>query len=215
MRLRGWMLAAAAMTLAGAGAGAAQASTPGTPQKIKCPVGGETFTFIGYASYSRWGSLPDGQPIGSAPFPIAIPQCPTNGLPIFDEFDEPTIARLATLVNGPEFRALVAAGETQRYRAQWLMARLGRPEIDRTWVLLNAGWEAKNAGDAARARRYGEEYVAAAAALPGDGLDVHGLKARRANALRHLPQNLRTAPHQSACWCRRVWHLPWPCHSPR
>jgi hypothetical protein len=166
--------------------GTAEASTPGTPQKIKCPVGGETFTFTGYASYSRWGSLPDGQPVGSAPFPLTIPQCPGNGLPIFDSFDKATVDKLTPLVNGPEFRALVAGGETQRYLVYWLMTRLGRPDADRAWVLLNAGWEAKNRGDTARARRYAEEYVVAAGALSGESLDVHGLKARRVNALREL-----------------------------
>jgi hypothetical protein len=174
--------------LAGAMAlgGTAEASTPGAPQKIKCPVGGETFTFTGYASYSRWGSLPDGQPVGSAPFPLAIPQCPKNGLPIFDTFDKATVATLTPLVNGPEFDALVANGETQRYLVYWLMTRLGRPDTDRAWVLLNAGWEAKNRGDTARARRYAEEYVAVAGAPSGESLDVQGLKARRVNALREL-----------------------------
>lgn len=178
--------AAVVLALAVGTATVAAASTPGSPQRITCPVGGQVFTYTGYASYSRWGSLPDGQPTGSVAYPIAMPQRPTNGLPLFDDFDADTVRRLTPLVTSPAFVALRRAGETQRYLAQWLMMRLDRPALDRTWVLLNASWEAKNAGDAARVRRYNDEYVTAAGALTGEGLDVHGLKARRVNALREL-----------------------------
>lgn len=167
-------------------AACAGASTPGTPQRIRCPVGGKAFSFTGYASYSRWGALPDGQPVGSAPFPLAIPECPDNGLVVFDEFDAATVAKLTPLIASADYQQL--RGETQRYRVQWLQAKLGGREVDVLWTLLAASWEAKNGEDAARATRYGEEFVRRTLALPDDptSLAVLALKARAVNALREL-----------------------------
>lgn len=177
----GWALLAGAALASGAGA-----STYGMPRTIRCPVGGETFQWPTLASYSRWGALPDGQPIGSAPFPLPIPQCPKNGLPVYDDFDKAAVAKLAPLVASAEFKALRAAGETPRYLTQWLQQRMGAPAIDSAWVLLQASWEAKNRDDPARASRYNAEYVTRAASLAGDPLAVHGMAARRVNALREL-----------------------------
>lgn len=165
---------------------AGPASTYGTPQTIRCPIGGEKFQWPSLMSYSTWGRMPDGQPLGSASFPIPIPQCPKNGLPLYDEFDKATVAKLTPLVASAGFARLRAAGETPRYLVQWLQQQLGAPAIDSAWVLLQAGWEAKNLGDPARVARYNEEYVARVATLTGDPLPVHGMKARRVNALREL-----------------------------
>lgn len=174
-------------TLALAAAVAAGASTFGSPRTIKCPVGGRSFTYVDLASYSRWGALPDGQPVGSASFPIPIPQCPDNGLVLFDEFDRATVRRLEPLVKGPEYQALRRT-ETQRYLVQRLQGGLGIGEVDRLWTLLEATWEAKNADEPARAARYNEEFVRRATALADDpnSLSPLALKARAANALREL-----------------------------
>jgi len=55
-----------------AGGTPAQAGMP-YPEKMKCAVGGESFTHIGTMSYSTWGSRPDGKPYGSWRFPIELP----------------------------------------------------------------------------------------------------------------------------------------------
>lgn len=133
------------------------------------------------------GSLPDGQPVGSAEFPIAPPQCPDNGLVLFDAFDAATVRRLTPLVGGGEYQALRRT-ETRYYLVHWLQERLGIGGTATLWSLLAATWEAKNAGDAAQATRYNELLVRRARALPDDpaSLEVLALKARAANALREL-----------------------------
>lgn len=173
----------AALLLAGAG----HASTIASPTRMTCPVGGKAFSHRGYASYSTWGALPDGQPVGSAPFPIEIPECPDNGLVVYDEFDAATVRRLTPLVLGADYQRL-RAGDTQRFRMQWLQARLGAAESDTAWTLLSATWEAKNAGDAVLAARYNDEFVRRARALQDDpaSLATLALKARAVNALREL-----------------------------
>lgn len=167
--------------------GVANTSTIAPPTKMTCPVGGRTFTHSSYGSYSTWGSLPDGQPVGSAPFPIGMPECPDNGLVLYDEFDAATVRRLTPLVTGAEYQRL-RARNTQRYRAQWLQTRLGAAESDTVWTLLGATWEAKNAGNAQLAARYNEEFVRRTLAIPDDpaSLAPLALKARAVNALREL-----------------------------
>jgi hypothetical protein len=179
--MRGWLLAVA---LGVAGTASARTFFPRT---VKCPVGGKPFEYMAYGSYSRWGVLPDGQPVGSAEYPLEMPQCPDNGLVLFDEFDTPTIARLTPLVRSPEYQALRRT-ETRYYLAHWLQVKLGAAEADRLWMLLTAGWEAKSRGTPEQAVRYQAEFVRGALALPDDPalLTPLALKARAVNALREL-----------------------------
>lgn len=173
---------AAVMTMASPAA----ASTY-SPVTTKCPVGGQTFTYMGYSSYSRWGALPDGQPVGSAQFPITLPQCPDNGLVLFDDFDKATVAKLTPIVLGPDYQALRRT-ETRYYLAWWLRGRLGETGVQPLWTLLAATWEAKNGADAAQVTRYAEEFVSRVKALPADpgSMEIVALQARAANALREL-----------------------------
>lgn len=169
-----------------AAAGMAAASTL-APVTTRCPVGGKRFTYIGYASYSTWGALPDGQPVGSAPFPIPIPSCPDNGLVLYDTFDAATAKRLAPIVRGEEYQRLRRT-ETSYYLAYWLRTQLGETGPAPLWTLLAATWEAKNADDPTRATRYAETFIAKVAALPEDpaSIELVALRARAANALREL-----------------------------
>ena len=180
MKLRHIIMAATMM------AAPAVASTF-APVTTACPVGGKRFTYQGYASYSTFGGLPDGQPIGSAQFPIEIPQCPDNGLVLYRDFDKATIARLTPIVLGPEYQAL-RKGETRYYLAQWLETKLGGAEPQIAPLLLAATWEAKNGADPAQASRYNAEFVKRATALPDDPATLRSLalKARAANALREM-----------------------------
>lgn len=156
-------------------------------QKVKCPVGGKTFKYMALASISEWGALPDGMPLGSGTFPVELPQCPTNGLVMYRDFTPQDIAKLTTYIEGPEYQALRAAGETPHYLAYQIAKVLGDPRP--YWLLLAAGWEAKNRDEhGARARRYNEEFVAVVRALPAEAATFESiaLRVRSANALREL-----------------------------
>jgi hypothetical protein len=86
-------------------------------EKVKCPVGGEKFKYMGLASISEWGALPDGMPLGSGRFPTLPPQCPSNGLVMYRDFTPQEVSKLAVFVAGPEFRLC-------GLRAKHLLSRL-------------------------------------------------------------------------------------------
>ena len=153
--------------------------------EMKCPIGGKTFTHMSSASYSRWGTRPDGKPYGSWEFPIAIPVCPDNGLAVYKDFSKEELAKLKPLVRSPGYQAM-RGRDTPYYAAYWLMTRLGDADEDRLWALLQASWEAD--GRPELKRRYQEEYAAGAAAMPAKPgeLDWLALQGRAANALREL-----------------------------
>jgi hypothetical protein len=158
------------------------ANTPMT-----CPVGGEKFSALTLAHYSTFGSLPDGQPIGSVEFPTPLAECPGNGLVVYEEFSPAAVAKLGPLVASGAYKALRGT-ETSYYRAAWLAKSLDNPR-QAAWLLLSATWEAKNAEPVgARAARYNAEFVEMVRALPFDSKDFESiaLRSRAANALREL-----------------------------
>ena len=163
---------------------AAEAGMPVT-QRMKCPLGGRSFSFATTASYSTWGARPDGKPFGSWEFPLALPQCPDNGLVVYRRFSREEIARLRPLVASDGYRALRRTGETGHYHAYWLMRRMGEPATHYLWALVQASWEAED--DPGRRRRYMEELVVRAPDLgePRDETTV-AVRARVINALREL-----------------------------
>lgn len=166
---------------------AAEPAASGTPvtRQMTCPIGGERFAFHTTASYSTWGSRPDGKPFGSWHFPLDLPECPSNGLVVFGEFSEGDLARLRPLIASDEYLALRRAEETPYYRAYWLMKRMGAPAPDALWMLVQAGWQAE--ANPALRRRYLEELVRESPTL-GEPRDAVGLamRARVINALREL-----------------------------
>lgn len=177
-----WALLLGALALAGV----ANASTF-YPQEMTCPVGGEKFTFQGLASISTFGQLPDGMPIGSGYFPVAMPQCPKNGLVMYKEYDAAQVKLLAPIVASPEYQA-ARKTETPYYLAVLLAKGVGDTELV-PWLLQSAWWDAKNTDPTAeRTRRYGTEFVALVTATPADpfSLTSIALYARAANALREL-----------------------------
>ncbi|MBV8687104.1 MAG: hypothetical protein JOZ90_01040 [Alphaproteobacteria bacterium] len=153
--------------------------------QMKCPIGGKSFTYTTTASYSTWGTRPDGKPYGSWDFPLELPRCPGNGLVVFDRFTAEEVKRLEPLVASAEYRAMLDK-ETNYYLAAWLMKRLGRPDIDVAWMIVQASWQA-DARPELKAR-YQTEYVALIRALPraGDAGDWLAMQGRAANGLREL-----------------------------
>lgn len=162
----------------------AVAGFPVTEQRT-CPIGGERFAFTTTASYSTWGARPDGKPFGSWEFPLALPECPGNGLVVYDEFSEADLARLRPLIASDEYLALRRRGDTSYYRAYWLMRRMDAAAPGTLWMLVQASWQVEE-GSPLR-RRYLEELVEAAPLLgpPTDVTNV-AVRSRVINALREL-----------------------------
>lgn len=163
-------------------------STPalaGTPyvKEMTCPVGGEAFSHTATGSYSTWGSRPDGKPYGSWIFPMPIPECPTNRLVMFRDFEEEEIGELTALIESDEYRAL--HGETTYYRAQWLADRLTN-ETPKPWLLMRAVWQTDEAAEKRPA--YLAKFADRAGALPLEpaDFDLVYLRFLTANAYREL-----------------------------
>jgi len=163
---------------------AAQAGIP-VSQRVTCPIGGQSFEYATTASYSTWGARPDGRPFGSWHFPLALPECPDNGLVMYSAFTEEELVRLRPLVASPEYQALRRSGDTSYYRASWLMERMGAPATHYLWALVQASWQAEDVP--ALRRRYLEELVRRGSALgePRD-LETVAVRSRIINALREL-----------------------------
>ncbi|HEX2764868.1 MAG TPA: hypothetical protein VHM92_13630 [Allosphingosinicella sp.] len=175
------ILLTAALLLAPAAVGA---GTP-TVQKMTCPIGGAGFDYKTTVSYSTWGERPDGKPYGSWTFPLALPECPDNGLVLYKEYDAEEVAKLEPLVASEAYQALRKA-DTPYYRAYWLMKAMGLGPERYLWALLQASWEAEGRGEL-RARYLAElaDSSAKVPARPGD-MNWIGMEARAANALREL-----------------------------
>lgn len=176
--------AAAAMLMSGAVA--AVASTYVTVTTV-CPVDGELFSHQALASYTSFGSLPDGMPFGSVDFPVPLVECPDNGLVLYRKFEEAEVPALTRLVTSPDYQR---GRETERsyYQAYRLAVGLGEEAEWLGSLLQAAWWQAKNARDEEQASRYGTAFVDWAADQPADGGTVPGVmvQLRRVNALREL-----------------------------
>lgn len=180
--MRRLLLAAALLVLPAA---PAVAGTPVT-QRMTCPIGGERFDFNTTASYSTFGSRPDGKPFGSWTFPLDLPECPGNGLILYKQNFEPAeLTRLGALIGTPGYRAL-RGGDTQYYRLSWLLREMGAPRLDVVWALVRATWQP--ADDSPLRARYLGELAAAVAAEPDAPATLAGyaMRAYGINALREL-----------------------------
>ena len=176
------------LTAALAAATAATAASAGIPvkQKMTCPIGGAEFEHTSTASYSTSGERPDGKPYGSWTFPMALPECPGNGLVLYKEYEPDEVAKLEPLIASDAYQALRSTGETQYYRAYWLMREMGVEPSRSLWALLQAAWETDKEPE--RRARYLAELAEASAAVEAKPEDLNwlGMEARSVNALREL-----------------------------
>ncbi len=154
---------------------------------MTCPVGGRPFQYFQHASYSTFGQMPDGMPIGSTEFPIVPPVCPDNGLVMFREFTPEEVARLEAFLATPDFVSM-RGSETPLFIASRISSFLG--DKDNPWLLLAASWEAKRLPvDVARVARYQQAFIAVAMSSDlAPGIERTILMMRATNALRETSQ---------------------------
>jgi hypothetical protein len=152
---------------------------------MTCPIGGGSFEFTTTASYTTLGERPDGKPFGSWTFPLAIPECPANGLVLYKDYTPEEIARLEPLVASEAFQAL-RKEDTPYYRAYWLMKAMGLGPERYLWALLQASWEAEAKSDLRK--RYLAELAETSSQVPPRPGDLNwiGMEGRAINALREL-----------------------------
>jgi hypothetical protein len=159
---------------------------PPAARQMTCPIGGASFQFEPIPAPVVAGERPDGRPIGgTVKFPIALPECPDNGLVLYKDYSPAEVARLEPLVASEAYQALRKDG-SQYYRAYWLMKEMGVGPDLYLWALLQASWEAD--GRPELRKRYLEELVEASAKVPPKPADLTwiGMEGRSINALREL-----------------------------
>ena len=208
----------AAAVAAFAMAAPAQAGRPVT-ETMTCPIGGASFSFTTTASYSTYGERPDGKPYGSWTFPLALPECPDNGLVLYKQYTPDEVAKLEPLVASDAYQAL-RKEDSPYYRAYWLMKQMGLGPERYLWALLQAGWETEAKPDLRK--RYLAELAEASAAVPPRPGDLNwiGMEGRAVNALRELERfdeaaarlarvplaELAAAGDSQDAKSRRAWH---------
>lgn len=175
---------AAAVAAIALAAGPVSAGMPVT-EEMTCPIGGGKFSFTTTASYSTYGERPDGKPYGSWTFPLALPECPDNGLVLYKEYTPEEVAKLEPLVASEAYQAL-RKEDTPYYRAYWLMKAMELGPDRYLWALLQASWEAQDKPELRK--RYLAELVQASATVTPRPADLNwiGMEGRAINALREL-----------------------------
>lgn len=136
------------------------AANAGTPyrQELTCPLDGQKFSFTNTMSYSTFGAMLDGMPMGSWIMPMPIPQCPGSNFPLFQEtFSDAELATARALVAEPAYQAM--KDESSYYVLRYVLARMmpDREPIDDAWLLLSATWQAQDEPD--RYARYVAETI--------------------------------------------------------
>ena len=182
--LGGILRASPALALTLGAAAPAMAGFPVETEMV-CPVGGETFTHISTGSYSTFGARPDGKPYGSWTFPLAIPECPSNGLVMFRDFDEDEIAQLTEYLASDGFAQI--RQDVSYFRAAKIAEILSKDgSYGVGGLLLRASWQSDH--DPLAKARYQRAFASYVTAIEPDSenIDWLFLTARSANAHREL-----------------------------
>lgn len=180
---------AAAVSVFALAAVPASAQTPAAEtlaaETMTCPIGGGSFTFTPTTPVAATGERPDGKPFGNTTFPVAVPECPDNGLVLYKDYSAEEVAKLEPIVTSEAYQAL-RREDTPYYRAYWLMKAMGLLPERYLWALLQASWEAEAKPELRK--RYLTELAEASAAVPARPGDLNwiGMEGRAINALREL-----------------------------
>jgi hypothetical protein len=97
-------------------------------EKVKCPVGGEKFKYMGLASISEWGALPDGMPLGSGRFPTCR-RARRQRVGHVPGFHATGSVKAGGLCGRAGIQALRSSGETPYYLAYKTAAFLVMPAL--------------------------------------------------------------------------------------
>jgi len=111
-------------------------SWAGTPvdETVVCPVGGERFTITGTLSCSTQGRTMSFKPLTSCDFVTRLPVCPSNGLPMYQEFSEEQLSNVEEFLETSDFAQLKLL--PPRQRAYGVSKHLGQSGTAASFGLL-------------------------------------------------------------------------------
>lgn len=117
------------------------AAAAGTPveETVECPVGGEKFEITNTMSCSTMGRTMSFRPVTSCDFITRLPICPSNGLPMYDDFSDEQIVDLTAFVETDEYKALMPLSPW--LRAYGVAKHLGTTEAAGFGIMLSAFWQ--------------------------------------------------------------------------
>lgn len=114
-------------------------------QAFECPIGGERFEQTTPSSGTSFGSEFDARPFGPISSPWRLPQCPGNGMIIYDpDLDAASVRKLTPFVLGKQYQQWRTT-ETPYFLVAQMMQFLDAPVANQAWVMLQASWEASPA----------------------------------------------------------------------
>ena len=151
-------------------AGAAHAGSPVTVT-LTCPVGGESFSVVETTACELEGRTMSFRPVTTCEFITQLPVCPSNGLPMYQEFDDDQVSKLTEFVGSDAFAPFKDLPAWQR--AYEVSAQLGQTGTRASFgLLMNAVWfEGESlAGNADMTARLMDEFgaeIARAAPIEG------------------------------------------------
>ncbi|WP_427453470.1 hypothetical protein [Litorimonas sp. WD9-15] len=108
-----------------------------TDQEIVCPVGGETFVITGTASCSTMGRRLSLKPVTSCDFVTRLPVCPSNGLPVYRDFEEGDIKALERFMETEAYSSLQS--EQPYLRAYYIAKAVETADSQEPFFLLQNG----------------------------------------------------------------------------
>lgn len=110
-----------------------------TEETVVCPIGGEEFTVTGTLSCSTQGRTMSYRQISTCDFVTRLPICPSNGLPVYQEFTDAQVADLTSFMQTPAYETLATLSPWQR--AYGVAVHLGQSGTETSFgLLLNALW---------------------------------------------------------------------------
>lgn len=138
----------------------ALAFVPATGHAV-CPLDGKGFDYPSFAAYSTYGRRLDGKPVGSAEFPLPVPECPGSLFPVYRDFKAGELDKLRSIAASTDYQPLKS--ETSSYRMHGVMVALGEPVEALTNAALVATWQVEGVPD--RYSRYAAVFLREADAM--------------------------------------------------
>jgi len=108
-----------------------------TDEEIICPVGGETFKVAGTASCSTMGRTLSLKPVTSCDFVTRLPVCPSNGLPVYRDFEDSDIKALESFMKTDAYSNLQS--EQPYLRAYYIAKEVEPTDSQEPFFLLENG----------------------------------------------------------------------------
>lgn len=170
-------------------------------REFTCPIGEKTFKQdVGYAAFQLI-TMPDGSWLGDTEIGVQIPICPDNGLVLvpdlalsaatedddilYTNYSLKELEQLPALIADPTYFALKEDGPYAQ--AYWLATKLGRPAVDRLFMLQRSTWATRDPVKRKRlVQRFADEGPAIIDAMKADDEKKHYAMIVIVNALREV-----------------------------